>query len=132
MQSVKEGLVVMVVLMFEVTLLVALAMRHLAVMFSLGESKRDTRGVMEMATEAHAFTIFIFIIILIVLFLCHQPLRRSLLGEVVLVGEGLGFVFLDQLATIVFSLLVRALHNKLSHIATVEASSNLLLALDAT
>ena len=28
-----------------VTLLVALATRHLAVMFSLGESKRDTRGV---------------------------------------------------------------------------------------
>ena len=37
-----------------VTLLVALAMRHLAVMFSLGESKRDTRGVVAMATEAMA------------------------------------------------------------------------------
>ena len=45
MQSVKEGLVVMVVLMLGVTLLVALAMRHLAEMFSLDESKRDTRGV---------------------------------------------------------------------------------------
>ena len=27
-------------------------MMHLAVMFSLGESKRDTRGVVAMATEA--------------------------------------------------------------------------------
>ena len=35
----------MVVLMLEVTLLVALAMRHLALMLSLGESKRDTRDV---------------------------------------------------------------------------------------
>src|SRR5215216_56889 len=52
MQSVKEGLVVMVDLMLGVTLLVALSMRHLAVMFSLGESKRDTRGVVAMATEA--------------------------------------------------------------------------------
>ena len=52
MPSVKEGLVMMVVLMSGVTLLVALAMRHLAVMFSLGESKRDTRGVFAMATEA--------------------------------------------------------------------------------
>src|SRR3954462_11495195 len=43
-----------VVLMLGVTLLVALAMRHLAVMFSLGESKRDTRGVVAMATEAMA------------------------------------------------------------------------------
>src|SRR4051812_43285736 len=51
MQSVKEGLVMMVVLMLGVTLLVALAMRHLAMMFSLGESKRDTRGVVAMATE---------------------------------------------------------------------------------
>src|SRR4051812_34507050 len=37
-----------------VTLLVALAMRHLAVMLSLGESKRDTRGVVAMAAEAMA------------------------------------------------------------------------------
>ena len=44
----------MVVLMLGVTLLVALAMRHLAVMFSLGESKRDTRGVVAMAMEATA------------------------------------------------------------------------------
>src|SRR3954468_3098891 len=44
----------MVVLMLGVTLLVALAMRNLAVMFSLGESKRDTRGVFVMATEAMA------------------------------------------------------------------------------
>src|SRR4051812_38819821 len=54
MQSIKEGLVMMVVLMLGVTLLVALAMRHLVVMFSLGESKRDTRGVVAMATEAMA------------------------------------------------------------------------------
>ena len=39
----------MVVLMLEVTLLVALAMRHLAVMLSLGESKRDTRDVVAMS-----------------------------------------------------------------------------------
>ena len=44
----------MVVLMLGVTLLVALAMRHLAVMFSLGESKRDTRGVVAMARDAIA------------------------------------------------------------------------------
>ena len=44
----------MVVLMLGVTLLVALAMRHLAVMLSFGESKRDTRGVVAMATEAMA------------------------------------------------------------------------------
>src|SRR5215216_1761209 len=54
MQPVNEGLVIMVVLMLGVTLLVALAMRHLAVKFSLGESKRDTRGVVAMATEAMA------------------------------------------------------------------------------
>jgi hypothetical protein len=29
-------------------------MRHLAVMFSLGDSKRDTLGVVAMATEAMA------------------------------------------------------------------------------
>ena len=42
----------MVVLMLGVTLLVALAMIHLAATFSLGESKRDARGVDAMATEA--------------------------------------------------------------------------------
>src|SRR3954471_19451510 len=52
MLSVEEGM--MVFLMLGVALLVALAMRHLAVMFSLGESKRDTRGVVAMATEAMA------------------------------------------------------------------------------
>ena len=89
----------MVVLMLGVTLLVALAMRHLAVMFSLGESKRDTHGVVAMATEAMAT---VFIIILIVLFLYHQCLGRSLLGEVALVGERLGLLLSDELATIVF------------------------------
>src|SRR3954469_8376705 len=54
MQSVKEGLLMMVVLMLGVTLLVALAMRHLAVMFSLGEPKREARGVVAMAAEAMA------------------------------------------------------------------------------
>ena len=44
----------MVVLMLGVTLLEALAMRHLAVMFSLGESKRDIRGVVAMETDAMA------------------------------------------------------------------------------
>src|SRR3954471_18620678 len=52
MLSVEEGM--MVFLMLGVALLVALAMRHLAVMLSLGESKRDTRGVVAMATEAMA------------------------------------------------------------------------------
>src|SRR3954467_3057282 len=124
----------MVVLMLGVTLLVALAMRHLAVMFSLGESKRDTRGVVAMATEAMAtrLTIFIIIIILIVLFLCHQPLGRSLLGEVVLVGERLGLVFSDKLATIVFPLLIWALRNKVAHISTIIAYPHALLAIGAT
>src|SRR4051812_19194863 len=44
----------MAVLMLGVTLLVALAMRHVVVMLSLGESKIDTRGVVAMATEAMA------------------------------------------------------------------------------
>ena len=67
-----------------------------------------------------------------VFFLNHQPTSGSLLGKVVLVGEGLGFVFSDELATIVFPLLVRTIRNEMAHIATVEASSNSLLALDAT
>ena len=71
-------------------------------------------------------------VILMVFFLNHQPTSRSLLGEVVLVGEGLGFVFSDELATIVFPLLVRTIRNEMAHIATVEASSNSLLPLDAT
>jgi hypothetical protein len=56
MQSIKEGLVEMEVLMLGVTLLVAFAMRHLAVVFSFGASKRDTRGeeVVAMATDAMA------------------------------------------------------------------------------
>ena len=62
----------------------------------------------------------------------HQPARRSLLGEVVLVGEGLGFVFSDELATIVFPLLVWTIRNEMADIATVETSSNSLLALEAT
>ena len=62
----------------------------------------------------------------------HQPTSWSLLGEVVLVGEGLVFVFSDEFATIVFPLLVRTIRNEMAHIATVEASSNSLLALDAT
>ena len=49
--SVEGGLGIMVVLMLGVTLLVALAMRHLAVMFSLDASKRDTRGVETMAMD---------------------------------------------------------------------------------
>ena len=67
-----------------------------------------------------------------VFFLNHQPSSRSLFGEVVLVGEGLGFVSPDDLATIVFPLLVRTIRNEMAHIAIVEASSNPLLALDAT
>ena len=59
-------------------------------------------------------------------------MRGSLLGEVVLVGEGLGFVFLDELATIVFPLLVRTLRNEMAHTAIVVTSSNSLLALEAT
>ena len=56
----------------------------------------------------------------------------SLLGEVALVGERLGLVLSNELATIVFPLLVRALRNKVAHIATIEASSHSLLALCAT
>src|SRR6187401_2625931 len=55
-QSANEGLVMMVVLMFGVTLLVALAMRHLAVMFSFGESKRDECGVVAIAIVAIVVT----------------------------------------------------------------------------
>ena len=65
-------------------------------------------------------------------FLNNQPASWSLLGEVVLVGEGLGFVFSDKLATIVFLLLVRTICNEMAHIAIVETSSNSLLALEAT
>ena len=64
--------------------------------------------------------------------LVPPTLWRSLLGEVVLVGEGLGFVFLDEHATIVFPLLVRALRNKVAHIATIIACPHTLLALGAT
>ena len=67
-----------------------------------------------------------------VFFLNHQPARQSLLGEVVLVWEGLGFVFSDELATIVFPLLVGTIRNEMANIATVETSSNSLLALEAT
>ena len=67
-----------------------------------------------------------------VFFLNHQPSSWSLLGEVVLVVVGLGFVFSDELATIVFPLLVRALHNKMTHIATIVTCSHTLLALEAT
>ena len=67
-----------------------------------------------------------------VFFLNHQPSSRSLFGEVVLVWEGLGFVFSDELATIVFPLLVRAIHNKMAHIATIVTCSHTLLALEPT
>ena len=67
-----------------------------------------------------------------VLFLNHQRLVRGILGEVALVGERLGFVLPDELATIVFPLLVRTIRNKMAHIATVVTSSNSLLALEAT
>src|SRR6187401_2771954 len=55
-QFVNEGLEEIVVLMFGVTLLVALAMRHLAVMFSFGESKRDECGVVAIAIVAMVTT----------------------------------------------------------------------------
>ena len=45
----------MVVVMLGVTLFEALAMRHLAVMFSLGGSKRDTRGVVAIVGERSNF-----------------------------------------------------------------------------
>ena len=67
-----------------------------------------------------------------VFFLNHQPASRSLLGEVVLVGEGLGFVFSNELATIIFLLLVWTIRNEMADIATVETSSNSLLPLEAT
>ena len=56
----------------------------------------------------------------------------SLLGEVALVGERLGLVLSDELATIVFPLLIWALRNKMTHIATIVASPYTLLALRAT
>ena len=67
-----------------------------------------------------------------VFFLNHQPSSRSHFGEVVLFGEGLDFVFSDEVSTIVFPLLLRALRNKMAHIATIVACSHMLLALEAT
>ena len=103
-------------------------------MLSFGESKRDTRGVVAMATEAMA---------------TDSPSSSSsssslysscttnalggvFLGEVALVGERLGLVLSDELATIVFPLLIRALRNKVTYIATTETSPHSLLALCAT
>ena len=67
-----------------------------------------------------------------VLFLNHQCLVRGFLDEVALVGEILGFVLSNELATIVFPLLIRALRNKMTHIATIVASPYTLLALRST
>ena len=82
--------------------------------------------------HGNRLTVFIIVIILIVLFLCHQPLGRSLLGEVILVGERLGLVFSYELATIVFPFLIMTLRNKVAHIATIIACPHTLLALGAT
>ena len=60
-----------------------------------------------------------------------MPWEESL-GEVALVGEQLGLVLSDELATIVFPILIRALRNKMTHIATILASPYTLLALRAT
>ena len=49
--------------------------------------------------------------------------------EVVLVGERLGLVLSDELATIVFPLLIRAFRNKMTHVAAIVASPYSLLVL---
>ena len=56
----------------------------------------------------------------------------SLLGEVALVGERLGLVLSDELATIVFPLLIRAFRNKMTRVAAIVASPYTLLAPRAT
>src|SRR6266496_2592453 len=114
MQSVKEGLVMMVVLMLGVTLLVALAMRHLVVMFSLGESKRDTRGVVAMATEAMSTVSPSSSSSSSLYSSCAtNPFGAVLLVKLFLLGTDLALS--DNLATIVFPLLIRALRNKVAH-----------------
>src|SRR4051812_25966765 len=128
MQSIKEGLVMMVVLMLGVTLLVSLAMRHLSMMFSLVESKRDTRGVVAMATEAIATesppssssssSLYSYC--------ATNPLGGVLLVKLLLLGKDLALSS-NELATIVFSLLIRTFHNKMAHIAIIIASPHALL-----
>ena len=102
-------------------------------MLSLGESKRDTRDVVAMARRPWQPTHH--------LHHRHHPHCTLLvppmpweesLGEVALVGERLGLVLSDELATIVFPLLIWAFLNEMSHVAVVVASPYTLLAPCAT
>ena len=64
----------------------------------------------------------------------YQTLLRNLLREVVfLAWERLGLVLADKLASIVFPLLIRTIHDEVTHVPTIVASPHTLaLAFRAT
>jgi hypothetical protein len=80
------------------------------------------------------FNTCFFFFIRVELFLYHQRLLRLFLREVVVLAwERLGFVLADNLASIVFSLLIRTLRDEVIHIPTIVTSPHsLTLGLETT